>query len=345
MSKAVGIVGWVVAVVVLAAMAYVYRVNQDLNVRLLASNEEREAILLQVEEQSSKNTELTKVIAELSHGLEQTQSRVLEIESATAHLLERRRSGFPSFEALGDGIGNALGDLGAIVDLIRGGQAILAGNPLSILTEGFLPQDAPEVVARKAVELQYGEFIRSLELDETRQAEVEDAFVRGLTAQIERARSSLLGEDAEEGSGEAVDFLWEHLEAVLSTEEMMSFEASRSNALRANLRRNFDFQLGLFARGLRPENRELVLGVLVDETLKVMEEDGTASTGGLGFRGQLDTQTTVYPRALERLEADLDDEQFAIVERFVENQLALVETSTRLFQGLLERFSGDPEEE
>ena len=111
MSKAAGIAGWVGALVLLAAMAYLARVNQDLNVRLTASNEERE-------KQSELSAELSKIVGELSRGLDQTQARVEEIERATAELLDRRRSGFSSFEELGDGIGHALGDLGGVVECL-----------------------------------------------------------------------------------------------------------------------------------------------------------------------------------------------------------------------------------
>lgn len=89
MGKALGIGGWVVAVALLAATAYVYRVNQDLNARLSDSNEERKAILVQVEAQSRQNAELSELIAGLSRGLDEAQARLQQLEAATSDMAGR----------------------------------------------------------------------------------------------------------------------------------------------------------------------------------------------------------------------------------------------------------------
>ncbi len=342
MGKAVSAGGWVVAVTLLAATAYLYRVNQDLNARLSASNDEREEILVQVEAQSDQNTELSEMIAKLSQGLDDTQARLQQLEEATRDMA-RRRTGFSSFEELGEGIGATLGDLGAIIDLIASGQAVMIGNPFASLISRLVSEDTPEAVARAAVNMRYGEFIRSLDLDENRRAEVEDAFIQGTRAQIERASSSLFaGEEDEEKPEDAdVDVLLEHLAQVLTPEELERFDASQSDLRETNVRRNFQVQLRIFAAGLTPENKERVLNVLVEETLKAIDEAGTAPPGSLDLKGLLDTQKTVYPRALERLRNDLDDEQYAVFERFVDNQLGLLETSSRLLRGIF----GDRAEE
>ncbi len=88
MGKALGIGGWVVAVALLAATAYVYRVNQDLNARLSDSNEERKAILVQVETQSRQNAELSELSAGLSRGLDEAQARLQQLEDATNDMVE-----------------------------------------------------------------------------------------------------------------------------------------------------------------------------------------------------------------------------------------------------------------
>ncbi len=334
MGKAASISGWIVAVVLLAATAYTYRVNQDLNARLSAGNEEREGIL---EEQS-------ETIAKLSQGLDATQARLQDLEEATRNF-SQRRTGYTSFEAFGVGVGQTLGDLGALVDLVLTGRAVMGGGSLAGLMTGLLTEDAPEAIARTTVDLRYGDFIGSLGLDEARQAEVEEAFIQGMRAQIEQASSVLFGDEADEGEpGDAqTDVLREHLAQVLTSEELELFDASQSDVLSRNVRRTFEVQLRLIAGGLTPENRERVLDVFVEETLKAIDDDGMARPDGLDFRGQLDTQKTVYPRALERLRDDLDDEQYSIVERFADNQLGLLETSSKW----VERLFGErvPEDE
>lgn len=342
MGKATSVGGWVVALTLLAATAYLYRVNQDLNARLSASNDERKEILVQVEAQSDQNMELSEMIGKLSQGLDETQARLQQLEEATRDMA-RRRTGFSSFEELGEGIGATLGELGAIVDLIVSGQAVMIGNPFVDLITGLVSEDTLEAVARATVNMRYGDFIGGLDLDETRRAEVEDAFIQGTRAQIKRASSSFFTGEAsdEEPEDTDVDVLREHLAQVLTQEELNRFDASQSDLRERNIRRNFRVQLRIFAAGLTPENLEHVLNVLVEESLKAFDEDGTAPPSGLDFRGQLDMQKTVYPRALERLRDDLDAEQFAVFERFVDNQLALLETSSRLLRGLF----GDRAEE
>ena len=326
MGKAVSIVGWVVAVVLLAGTAYLYRVNQDLNARLSANHEEREGIVAQVNGQS-------EMIAELSLGLEAAQARLQRLEEGT------RSTTFSSFESLGDGVGQALGDLGAIVDFIASGRAVMGlmgGDSFTGLLQGLLTEDAPEAVARTTINLRYGEFIRSLDLDETRQAEVEEAFIQGMMAQFEQTSSALFGNEADqEGRGDdETDVLREHLELALTTEELEIFDASQSDARSRNIRRMFEVQLRIFAGGLTADNRERVLDVFVEETLKAIDEKGMAAPNSLDFRGQMDTQKTVYPRALERLRDDLDDAQYAIVERFVDNRTSLLENSSKWLEGL-----------
>lgn len=326
MAKALSIGGWVVAVMLLAGTAYLYRVNQDLNTRLSASNEEREGILVQINGQS-------EMIAELSLGLGEAQARLQHLEEA------ERRTGFSSFEALGDGVGQALGDLGAIIDVIASGRALIGGESFAGLMQSLVTEDAPEAVARTTVNMRYGGFIRSLGLDEARQAEVEEAFIQGTRAQIEQASSALFRDEADEaveegGTDTETDVLREHLAQVLTPDELDLFDDSQSDARDKNIRRNFEVQLRIFAGGLTPQNRERVLDVFVEETLKAIDEEGMAGPNSLDFRGQLDTQKTVYPRALERLRDDLDNEQYEIVERFVDNQTGLIETSSKWLEGL-----------
>lgn len=335
MGKAASIGGWIVAVGLLAATAYLYRVNQDLDARLSASNAEREGILAQVQEQSEQNVELSEMIAKLSQGLEATQARLEYLEEATRYITQRR-TGFSSFEALGDGVGQALGDLGAIIDFIASGRALIGGEGFVGLMQGLLTEDAPEAIARTTVDLKYGDFIRSLGLDEARQAEVEAAFIQGMRAQIEQVSSAFFGDEAdeEERADVETDVLREHLAQVLTPEELELFDASQSDVRTRNIRRTFAVQLRLFAGGLTPENRDRVLDVFVEETLKAIDEDGMAPPDSFDIRGQLNTGRAVYPRALERLRGDLDDEQYAIVERFVDNQLRLLETSSKWLEGL-----------
>ncbi len=321
MSKALSIGGWVVAVMLLAGTAYLYRVNQDLNARLSVNLEEREGILAQVNGQS-------EMIAELSRGLEAARARLQVLEEGT------RRTGFSSFESLGEGVGQALGDLGAIFDFIASGPALIGGESLVGLMQGRLLKNIPEDMARATVDVKYGDFIRSLGLDETRQAEVEEAFAKGMMAQFEQTASALFGNEENELGDAEADALRENLAQVLTAEELELFDASQSDARDKNIRRAFEVQLRVFAGGLTPENRERALDVFVEETLKAIDEEGMAAPNSLDLQGQLNTQKTIYPRALKRLRDDFNDEQYAILERFVNNQTGLLETSSKWLEGL-----------
>lgn len=338
MNKAVGIIGWVLAVTLLAATAFLYRVNQDLDTRLSDVLEEREGILVKVDEQAQRNAELAEVVARLSEGLEKTQARMYEVEKVT-YALETRR---PSILYFLDDIYRFLtgterawsffdsfGDLRGIVDP----QAI------SDAMGNVLDRDFAESAASMTVDVQYDAFIQGLNLDDpAREEEIRDAFIEGTKRKLEQVSEIVRGDlDVDE---QAEDLLRDSIATVLSPDELERFDVFRNEETERTTRRNFDIQLGLFANELTPENRERVLDVFVAETLRARSEDGAASGNRLDASAWIDTQRTVYERTLERLRAELDDEQYEVVERFADGQLRMLDVGSNLLDRLFRR--GDP---
>lgn len=340
MNKAVGIVGWVLAVTLLAGTAFLYRVNQDLNTQLSDLLEEREGILAKVDEQAQRNAELAEAVARLSEGLEKTQARMYEVEKVTYALQTRR----PSLLSFLDGVFRFLtGSEGAssLFDPFGGLRGFIDPQSVSDALAKVLDQDFAESAASMTVDVQYDAFIQSLNLDDpAREKEIRDAFIEGTKRQLEQVSEFVQGDLALDEQAE--DLLRDSIATVLSPDELERFDVFRNEETERTTRRNFDIQLGLFANELTPENRERVLDVFVAETLRARSEDGAASGNRLDASAWIDTQRTVYERALERLRDELDDEQYEVVERFADGQLRMLDVASNLLDRLFRRGDRAP---
>ncbi len=105
------------------------------------------------------------------------------------------------------------------------------------------------------------------------------------------------------------------LRNVLAPEELALVEEYEETLPGRMLNMAYEMQLNLYAPGLIPENQQMVKEVLVDEMLAIQPDPAAPGNRPMG-----NTQSEAYRRALDRLAPAMAPEQFALVERFVQQQ-------------------------
>ena len=107
------------------------------------------------------------------------------------------------------------------------------------------------------------------------------------------------------------------------------------------MEQQYEMQLGMFAPGLTPENRELAKQVLVEEMFAVQPEMEQFPSGDAQLDSVFDVQLGAYESARERLVEQLDDDQLAQFDRFVDQQQNMLEMASQMMRG----FMGEEEEQ
>jgi hypothetical protein len=114
------------------------------------------------------------------------------------------------------------------------------------------------------------------------------------------------------------------LRNVIGDEGVALFEQYEQELPARMMDQTIQMQLGMFAGGLSEETRTLVRQTLVEELVAALPENGAALPGPLGARATMENQDEGYSRALERLSGQLTEEEFGVVEQFVNQQQQMV---------------------
>ena len=85
-----------------------------------------------------------------------------------------------------------------------------------------------------------------------------------------------------------------------------------------------EMQLGMFAQGLSAETQDMVRQTLVEELLAAQPDNGATTSSTLATQTMMETQGEAYNRALERLSLQVTEDEYAVVERFVQQQQQMV---------------------
>ena len=186
------------------------------------------------------------------------------------------------------------------------------------MLEGEQGREMARMGVRMGINMQYGDFFDDAGLSPERRQRVEEILESMMMDQMTAAMDMW---------GEEVDFVamqrqqeahQRNLRYELSKElnhrelELWDhYENTREERMLANA---MDMQLGMFARGLTPENRTIVTDVLVEEL-----RSGSSTTNMFDPAAAVDAQLDAYYRARARLDQALDPEQLAEFDRFVQN--------------------------
>lgn len=115
---------------------------------------------------------------------------------------------------------------------------------------------------------------------------------------------------------------------LLSPEELAIFDEYQETLPERMIEQSYDMLLRMYGTGLSEEKMQLVKQVLVEETLHLPEDPDVPPADAL--QTYAIQQEEAFARALERLAPDLSEEEYAAVMAFVEQQLSMVDSVTRV---------------
>jgi len=239
--------------------------------------------------------------------------------------------------------GQALLDMFAALTGAEKGEGKQKGkNPFLEMFSGEDGKKLADYAARMSMDMAFGDFFDELNLPADTESQVRDILAAHMSEQISKGMEAMQDgfdkEKLEQMEQDAEARLREELSRVLNREEMAVYDEYADTMDERMLAQNYDMQLNLYAPGMTQENRTLVRDVLVDEMLAVGEERDQGVGMGMGMDGDIqgafNMQLEAFARARETLAGELDDEQLAYFDRFVEAQEQAFEMAAALFGNL-----------
>ncbi len=207
-----------------------------------------------------------------------------------------------------------------------------------------------EFSARMAMDMQYGQFFEDLKLPPGIEQEVREIIIADMTEQMTAAFDALGGEDGpfnpermqeiQNMEQDSTERLRTKLSRVLTPQELAVWEEYEETKEVRVMEQQYGMQLGMFAPGLTPENRDLATQVVVEEMLAVQTEMEQFPSRDAQLESVFDVQLGAYEHARERLAEQLDDDQLAQFDRFVDQQQNMLEMASQMMRG----FTGEEEE-
>lgn len=319
MKRIAFISGWAVAGVLAIAAFVLYGKNEGLGERIDEMERGRSGLELRLEQQTEQIQKLAEVKSELA-------LRVDEAEEALARLEE-------SADTLANTSSPPPPD-----DSTAPPKEEKPKNPFARMFGGAMTDEMAENVAGMTAEMQYGELIVDLKLSPEKASEVRAIIRDVLSEQMKETFRMQRGEL--ESSGDTTtyykDVLRAELAQALNPEEMEYFEEYQDGMAERMMRRSYDMQLNMYAAGLTEENRAMVLDVLVEEALLGNEllQTQTDTNGGMTQQvgAQFDLQLGILERSAERLTDALDEDQYAILQRFIDQQASTFEMARQMME-------------
>jgi hypothetical protein len=209
---------------------------------------------------------------------------------------------------------------------------------LSGMFEGENGQQMAELSAKMAIDMQYADFFKELDLNPDTEQQVRDIMQTTMAEQMTKGFESLGdGFDAsamEDSAADTTDVMRDRLSEVLDGNQMAIWEEYEDTKQERMLATQYDMQLSMFASGLTEENRALAIGTIVDEVLAMQESRRNDPNVERNMRTELDAQLQAFDSARERLALHLDDRQIAQFDRFIEQQRASMEVAMNMMGGL-----------
>jgi hypothetical protein len=234
--------------------------------------------------------------------------------------------------------GQALLDMFAALSGGEEGEGAKEGqNPLAQMFSGEGGKKLADYAARMSMDMAFGDFFDELNLPEDTEGKVRDILAAHMSEQISKGMEVLqsgVGQDTlNQMEQDAEERLRQELSRVLTPQELAVFDEYEETMGERMLAQNYEMQLNLYAPGMTPEGRALVRDVLVDETLAIGEQMGQDMGMGMNtdIQGAFNMQLQAFESARERLLEELDDEQLAYFDRFVEAQEQAFEMAAALF--------------
>jgi len=170
--------------------------------------------------------------------------------------------------------------------------------------------------ARFLVSSQYGDLLRQLNVDDATRQEVGSIIEMAYTHMSKQGMDVLTGSQKEPLSDAAyARWMSEELSSVLSPQDLALFEQYHSSLPGGMAGQQMEMSLANFAGDLTKEDR----GVVRDARVNAMSSGSWRPQEGMAG---------MYGAARETLEGSLGEQQLAIYDRYVQQQIALMKMAT-----------------
>ena len=212
------------------------------------------------------------------------------------------------------------------------------GNPFAGLAKMYSGEQGKELArqgAQMQVGMQYGELFTSLhvppDVEERVRKVLTDNAVEQITAAMDALQDNPSPDTLKKLRDDATAKQRAELSAILSPEEMATFDEYETTLPKRMLTQSFDMQLNMFAPGLTAENRTRARDALVEEMLQMRDGQRGSFPGKADVQSYVSDQQQAFTRARDRLAQEFDEAQLAHVDRFIAQAQQMAETSMRMF--------------
>ncbi|MBI5093783.1 MAG: hypothetical protein HZB26_15250 [Candidatus Hydrogenedentes bacterium] len=225
------------------------------------------------------------------------------------------------------------------------------GNPFKGLGEMFKGEKG-KALAKMSVDMQvnamYGPFFKDLNLPADVEEQARGIVSKNLEAQMQAGLKMMSGEkvDTEQMGKESQNAqkqIRDELSKVLSADELAKYDQYQEDMPRHTLEQSYDMQLSMSGSSMKQESRDLIKQTLVEETLASVPDFGKpGSSTEKNPASAFDAQLAAIDRSRERLRTQLDEEQYALAERFLNQQQTQAQTMRDMMSTM---FSGNKKPE
>ena len=187
------------------------------------------------------------------------------------------------------------------------------------------------------VNMQYAMLLSDLKLPPDVEEKVRDILTESLADQIrfavKAAKDGTLNSGPPEGARDKhMEKLRGELSKVLNAEEMAVWEDYEANKESFMLQQSYDMQLATFAPSMSQDTRNVVKQVMAEEVLAAHNEPAVGESSGVD--AIVNRQTAAFEQSLQRLSTQLTEDEYAQVERFLEQQIQQTRTSQQMMRSM-----------
>lgn len=348
MNRILGITGFLLAAGGLALAATLYYQLQSTQVELEHAREASESLRAELAQQQ-------QLVATLQEEVEllraETNSKPAGLDGAS--LLKSLLGGLDDGAAentedpgeqilkMFGGEDSPLAAFGKLLDPEEGGEAGEAMIKEMMETVGTeMAGSFLEPMLEMQLDTQYAALFDELGLTPEVEASVRDVYSRHMREASKAAMGLFTGETDMGSLAEMTATTNEQVRAelaeYLTPEQLAQVDAYETELPRQMARQSYEMQMNMMAPGLSAEVRELTATILAEETVPL--EQGYVPD----MENYTQEQSEGFDRALARLANELDEREYARVERFLEQQQRMNDWSANLFGGFGAEDSGTP---
>lgn len=197
--------------------------------------------------------------------------------------------------------------------------------------------------ADMSVNMLYGQLFNDLQLPANVADQAKDIISIHMASQMKASLKLLSSNEVEktrivEEQKNAEKQLRDELASMLTPNELTLYDQYQEQIPRNSLELNYDIQLKMTGASMSPETSDLIKRSMVDEILAVIPDYGKfGSASTLNPQSTIDLQMAAIGHVRERLQDQLDSDQFAMADQFLKQQ----GTQLQLAQEMWRKKSAD----